>query len=256
MRRLSSSCPEGRLIAALSHPPSTWARPWAGQGIGSPPGSPDGDRRSPAGGASTGGRRCIRADRRSPHASSWVLAVLMMRARLLTANHGDMRCGRRRSCLLRPLDPHLRPGRWGGRWQSSAHVRRRVTRFRLPARRMILALALSPALAAAVASCSSRNSSSAPHTASAAPSTASASAASTAAAVAQIKANWEAFFSGTTAAVAAGCTAFGDRPGRRDVAARRAGARRRAGCVHRPALAPRRDLDLPLMPGDRETGQP
>lgn len=75
---------------------------------------------------------------------------------------------------------------------------------------MILALALSLALAAAVASCSSPGSSSASHIASAASSTASVSAASTAAAVAQIKANWEAFLSGTTSAIAAGYTAFGD----------------------------------------------
>jgi hypothetical protein len=72
-------------------------------------------------------------------------------------------------------------------------------RFRLPARRMILAPALGLALAVAIAACSSSStSSSASQTASAAPSTASASAPSTASAVAQIKANWQAFFSGTT----------------------------------------------------------
>ena len=66
----------------------------------------------------------------------------------------------------------------------------------LLARRMILALAL----AAAIAACGSSRSSSVSHTASAAPSTASASALPAASAAAQIKANWEAFFSGTTPA--------------------------------------------------------
>ncbi len=62
-------------------------------------------------------------------------------------------------------------------------------RFGLLAGRMILALAL----AAAITACSSSSSSSVSHTA-------SASAASTTSAAAQIKANWEAFFSGTTPA--------------------------------------------------------
>jgi hypothetical protein len=67
-------------------------------------------------------------------------------------------------------------------------------RSHLLARRMILAPVLSLALAAAMAACSSSSSSSSvSHTA-------SASAVSTASAVAQIKANWEAFFSGTTPA--------------------------------------------------------
>jgi len=65
-----------------------------------------------------------------------------------------------------------------------------------PAARPEQPLAL--AVAAAIAGCSSSSSSSVSHTASAAPSTASPSAASTASAAAQIKANWEAFFSGTT----------------------------------------------------------
>jgi hypothetical protein len=66
---------------------------------------------------------------------------------------------------------------------------------------MILVPVLSLALAAAIAACSSSSSSSpVSHTASAAASTASASAASTTSAVAQIKADWEAFFSGTTPA--------------------------------------------------------
>jgi hypothetical protein len=69
-------------------------------------------------------------------------------------------------------------------------------RFRLLTRRMILALAL----AAAITACGSSSSSSVSHTASAAASTASASVASAASAAAQIKANWEAFFSGTTLA--------------------------------------------------------
>ena len=73
-------------------------------------------------------------------------------------------------------------------------------RFHLLARRMILAPALALALAGAIAACSSSSSSSASRTPSAAPSTASASAASTTSAVAQIKANWEEFFSGTTPA--------------------------------------------------------
>ena len=69
-------------------------------------------------------------------------------------------------------------------------------RFHLLTRRMILALAL----AAAITACSSSSSSSVSHPTSAAPSTASASVASAASAAAQIKANWEAFFSGTTPA--------------------------------------------------------
>jgi hypothetical protein len=74
-------------------------------------------------------------------------------------------------------------------------------RSHLLARQMILVPVLSLVLAAAMAACSSSSSSSSvPHTASAAASTASASAASTASAVAQIKADWEAFFSGTTPA--------------------------------------------------------
>ena len=72
-------------------------------------------------------------------------------------------------------------------------------RSHLPARQMILVPVLSLALAAAMAACSSSSSSSpVSHTASAA-STALASA-STTSAVAQIKADWEAFFSGTTPA--------------------------------------------------------
>ena len=63
---------------------------------------------------------------------------------------------------------------------------------------MILAPALSPALARGTAACGSPDSSSASHTASAAPSAASAPAASTATAAAQIRAEWEAFFAGTT----------------------------------------------------------
>ena len=74
-------------------------------------------------------------------------------------------------------------------------------RSHLLARQMILVPVLSLVLAAAMAACgSSSSSSSVSHTASAAASTASASAASTASAVAQIKADWEAFFSGTTPA--------------------------------------------------------
>ena len=74
-------------------------------------------------------------------------------------------------------------------------------RSHLLARQMILAPVLSLVLAAAMAACSSSSSSSSvSHTASAAASTASASSASTASAVAQIKADWEAFFSGTTPA--------------------------------------------------------
>jgi hypothetical protein len=73
-------------------------------------------------------------------------------------------------------------------------------RSHLLARRMILVPVLSLALAAAMTACGSSSSSSVSHTASAAASTASASAASTASAVAQIKADWEAFFSGTTPA--------------------------------------------------------
>ena len=74
-------------------------------------------------------------------------------------------------------------------------------RSHLLARPMILVPVLSLVLAAAMAACSSSSSSSSvSHTASAAASTASASAASTASAVAQIKADWEAFFSGTTPA--------------------------------------------------------
>jgi hypothetical protein len=73
-------------------------------------------------------------------------------------------------------------------------------RSHLLARRMILVPVLSLALAAAMTACGSSSSSSVSHTASAAASTASASAASTASAVAQIKAAWEAFFSGTTPA--------------------------------------------------------
>ena len=69
-------------------------------------------------------------------------------------------------------------------------------RFHLLTRRMILALAL----AAAITACGSSSSSSVSHTASATPSAASASVASAASAAARIKANWEAFFSGTTPA--------------------------------------------------------
>jgi hypothetical protein len=75
-------------------------------------------------------------------------------------------------------------------------------RFRLVARRVILAAALGLALASAVTACSS--SSSSPSTSSAPSSSAPASSASASAgdssAAAQIKANWEAFFSGTTSA--------------------------------------------------------
>jgi hypothetical protein len=78
---------------------------------------------------------------------------------------------------------------------------RHIMRFRLGARRVILAAALGLALASAVTACSS--SSSSPSTSSA-PSSAPASSASASAgdssAAAQIKANWEAFFSGTTSA--------------------------------------------------------
>jgi hypothetical protein len=118
---------------------------------------------------------------------------------------------------------------------------------------MILAVAVSLALGAAVASCSSPRSPSASHIASAA---SSASAASTAAAVVQIKANWEAFFSGTTPAVAAGYTAFGD--GLHAALYLSAGLALTAGLVafitlrSRPAAI----STSPLMPGDRETGQP
>jgi hypothetical protein len=66
----------------------------------------------------------------------------------------------------------------------------------LLARRMILA----PALALALAACGSSSSSSASHIASGAASSASASAVAASSAAAQIKANWEAFFSGTTPA--------------------------------------------------------
>jgi glucose/arabinose dehydrogenase len=69
-------------------------------------------------------------------------------------------------------------------------------RSHLQARRMILL----PALALALAACSSSSSSSVSHTASTAAPTASAAAASTTSAAAQITANWEAFFSGTTPA--------------------------------------------------------
>jgi hypothetical protein len=65
---------------------------------------------------------------------------------------------------------------------------------------MILVPALALALAAAMTACSSSSSSSASHTASAAASTASASGLAAKSAAAQIKANWEAFFSGTTPA--------------------------------------------------------
>ena len=68
------------------------------------------------------------------------------------------------------------------------------------ARRMILAPALALVLAAAIAACSNSSSSSASHTASGAASTASASALGAGSATAQIKVNWEAFFSGTTPA--------------------------------------------------------
>jgi hypothetical protein len=75
-------------------------------------------------------------------------------------------------------------------------------RLRLGARRVILAAALGMALASAVTACSS--SSSSPSTSSAPSSSAPASSASASAgdssAAAQIKANWEAFFSGTTSA--------------------------------------------------------
>ena len=75
-------------------------------------------------------------------------------------------------------------------------------RFRLVARRVILAAALGMALASAVTACSS--SSSSPSTSSAPSSSAPASSASASAggssAAAQIKANWEAFFSGMTSA--------------------------------------------------------
>ena len=74
-------------------------------------------------------------------------------------------------------------------------------RFRLGARRVILAAALGMALASAVTACSSSSSSA---STSSAPSSAPASSASASAgnssAAAQIKANWEAFFSGTTSA--------------------------------------------------------
>jgi hypothetical protein len=68
------------------------------------------------------------------------------------------------------------------------------------ARPMILAPALTLALAAAMAACGSSSSSSASHAASGAASTASASALAASSAAARIKANWEAFFSGTTSA--------------------------------------------------------
>ena len=70
------------------------------------------------------------------------------------------------------------------------------------ARRMIPApaLALVLVLAAAIAACSNSSSSSASHTASGAASTVSASALGAGSATAQIKVNWEAFFSGTTPA--------------------------------------------------------
>lgn len=75
-------------------------------------------------------------------------------------------------------------------------------RFRLGARRAILAAALGLALASAVTACSSSSSSASTSSApssSALASSASASAGDSSAA-APIKANWEAFFSGTTSA--------------------------------------------------------
>jgi hypothetical protein len=63
-----------------------------------------------------------------------------------------------------------------------------------------LALVLVLVQAAAIAACSNSSSSSASHTASGAASTVSASALGAGSATAQIKANWEAFFSGTTPA--------------------------------------------------------
>jgi len=75
-------------------------------------------------------------------------------------------------------------------------------RFRLVARRVFLAAALGLALASAVTACSSSSSSAS--TSSAPSSSALASSASASSgdynAAAQIKANWEAFFSGTTSA--------------------------------------------------------
>jgi len=71
-------------------------------------------------------------------------------------------------------------------------------RFRLGARRAILAAALGLALASAVTACSS--SSSSPSTSSAPSSSSASASAGDSSAAAQIKANWEAFFSGTTSA--------------------------------------------------------
>ena len=68
------------------------------------------------------------------------------------------------------------------------------------ARRMILAPALALVLAAAIAACGNSSSSSASHAASGAAPSASASAVAAGSATAQIKVNWEAFFSGTTRA--------------------------------------------------------
>jgi hypothetical protein len=71
-------------------------------------------------------------------------------------------------------------------------------RFARLARRTILAPALALALAAAIAACSSSSSSSASHTTSGAASTASAAGVATRSATAEIRANWQAFFSGAT----------------------------------------------------------
>jgi hypothetical protein len=122
----------------------------------------------------------------------------MMRARPSPVNHGEMRCGRGPNAhadTTRSAPEGAPLGRAAGK--SSGHIGkpwRHVMRFHLLARRMILAPVLALALAATIVACSSSSSSSVSHTASAAPSTVSASPASTASAAAQIKANWEAFF--------------------------------------------------------------
>jgi hypothetical protein len=70
-------------------------------------------------------------------------------------------------------------------------------RFRLVARRVILAAALGLALASAGTACTSSSSSA---STSSAPSSSASASAGDSSAAAQIKANWEAFFSGTTSA--------------------------------------------------------
>ncbi len=47
-------------------------------------------------------------------------AVLVMWARPLPADHGDMRCGRGRTSMPIARDPHLRLRRWGGQRQPAA----------------------------------------------------------------------------------------------------------------------------------------